>query len=212
MKPENILLPLDSDIEGLKLIDFGNSIVAPKERILVAPKTSKLNPLLGNVACNFPENIQYQSYSHKSDTWACHVIAYSTLAGCLLFQGPEDKETLELIMNSKDDLETKELFQEPVWEGVSPEAINVMSSLLSYRQWKKRPTAKQALNHPWIQCVAAKAQAEVLNKRGIDIASEAATTMLGFSAPDKLPHAVVTYMGSQHPVFVWPVASRFLKA
>ena len=194
LKPENILLPADRDIEGLKIIDFGNSLTAPKNGFLVAPKTKKLNRLVGNAAYMAPENVQYQSYSHKSDTWACGVIAYSALAGCLPFQGADDKETLELVMNSKDDVAKKELFKEPVWEGVSPEAIDFIANMLSYQQWK-RPSAKQALEHPWIQRVA-KSQAEVIHIRDTDIASEAAHTMLGFSAPGKLQQAVLMYMVS----------------
>ena len=125
---------------------------------------------------------------------ACGVIAFSALAGYLPFQGADDKETLERIMNCKDEVSMKELFKEPAWEGVSPEAIDFVSSLLCHQQWK-RPSAKQALEHPWIQRVA-RSQAEVIQERDTAVALEAAKSMLRFSARSKLEQAVLTYTAS----------------
>jgi serine/threonine protein kinase len=101
LKPENLLLEGRRDIEQLKLIGFGNAIVAPQRKYIVDPKTQKLPNLVGTPTYMSPESLQYQTYSHKSDIWACGVIAYQTLAGYLPFEGADDRETLELILNSK---------------------------------------------------------------------------------------------------------------
>jgi calcium-dependent protein kinase len=87
------------------------------------------------------------------------------------------------------------LFQGPAWESVSDEAIDFISKLLSYEQWK-RPTAKQALQRPWIQYVA-EAQAEVVQKRDAAMTIEAMCHLFDFSAPNKLQQAALIFISYQ---------------
>jgi calcium-dependent protein kinase len=187
IKPENILLEGHRQVEQLKLIDFGNSIVAEK--------STKLDRLIGNAAYLAPESLQYHTYSHKTDMWAIGVIAFYSLSKKFPFDAPTDRETLELILNSKEEVAKKEIFIGEAWETISDDAMDFIAQLLAFEQFK-RPSAKNALKHPWIQRVT-EAQAEVLLKRDATVAKAVTENLFQFHAPSKLQQAAVTFIASQ---------------
>lgn len=187
IKPENIMLESHRSTEQLKLIDFGNSIIAPK--------VEKTDRLIGAAAYLSPESLKYHNYSHKTDIWAIGVMAYFGLSGCMPFEADTDEEVLQLILNSKEEIVNKDLFKEDAWAAISDDAIDFVSQLLGFEPFK-RPSASDALQHPWIERVT-KAQVEVLKKRDIYQAQVCFEEMFCFSAPNKLQQAALTYIASQ---------------
>lgn len=86
-------------------------------------------------------------------------MAYQLLTGRLPFTGDDGDEVAELYMekqqcNNKDVFRAvlySELdFERSPWDVLSPGAKDLVSSLLT-RNCDNRPTAQQALSHPWLQ-------------------------------------------------------------
>lgn len=71
------------------------------------------------------------------------VIAYILLCGFAPFSGDDDLETLRLVQTAKLT------FPSPEWDVISEEAQDFCKSLLQ-RDANQRPTAKEALKHPWV--------------------------------------------------------------
>lgn len=187
IKAENILLEGHRHVEQLKLIDFGNSIQAPKAQ--------KLDRLVGAAAYLAPESLQHQNYGHKTDCWAIGVLAFLGLSGSTPFAADSDMETLELILNSKEEVLNKDIFKGEAWEGISSDAIDFVSKMLSFEPFK-RPSAKEALQHPWIKRVT-EAQVEVIEKYDTPLAQSSMENMFKLQATSKLQQAALTYIASQ---------------
>ncbi|KAL3901728.1 MAG: hypothetical protein SGARI_006028 [Bacillariaceae sp.] len=75
--------------------------------------------------------------------WSIGVIAYILLCGFAPFAGDTDYDTLQLV--ARAPLE----FPSPEWDDISDEARDFVTKLLN-RDPVQRPTADQALKHPWI--------------------------------------------------------------
>jgi calcium-dependent protein kinase len=71
------------------------------------------------------------------------VITYILLCGFCPFSGETDCETLNLVKNGKLE------FPSPEWDMISKDAVDFVRALLN-RDPLARPTAAQALQHPWI--------------------------------------------------------------
>ena len=82
-------------------------------------------------------------YTYKVDMWSIGVIAYILLCGFAPFAGDTDYDTLQLV--ARAPLE----FPSPEWDSISEEARDFVTKLLD-RDPTKRPTADEALKHPWI--------------------------------------------------------------
>jgi len=136
LKPENFLLKDDSDEKPIiKIIDFGLSRKNDTRTGLMASK-------VGTPSYIAPE-ILYQDYTYKVDIWSIGVITYILLCGYAPFAGYDDHETLRLVQSA--NLE----FGSPEWDDISSEAKDFVSQLLS-RDPNRRPTATEAMNHPWL--------------------------------------------------------------
>ena len=83
-------------------------------------------------------------YTSKCDIWSCGVIAYKLLSGLDLFEA----YTQDGLYNKM--IEGKVTFDDPAWKTVSPNAIDFVKKLLTYKE-EERPTAGEALQHPWIK-------------------------------------------------------------
>ena len=134
LKPENILIEkeekLDKDFLTIKIIDFGTC-----DKI---KKGEKLEKQVGTPYYTAPE-VNNKNYDKKCDLWSCGVILYVMLAGKQPFNGDNDEEINYAIQRCKID------FNDEIWDNISHDAKDLIKNP------KKRYSAKDALNHPWIK-------------------------------------------------------------
>ncbi|KAL3913369.1 MAG: hypothetical protein SGILL_006519 [Bacillariaceae sp.] len=135
LKPENFLMKDDSDDATIKIIDFGLS------RKDDAPQ-GVMSSRVGTPYYVAPE-VLLNEYTYKVDMWSIGVIAYILLCGFAPFAGDTDYDTLQLV--ARAPLE----FPSPEWDDISDEAKDFVTKMLQ-RDPQNRPTAEQALEHPWI--------------------------------------------------------------
>jgi calcium-dependent protein kinase len=82
-------------------------------------------------------------YTYKVDIWSIGVIAYILLCGFAPFAGDSDLDTLHLVRTGPLE------FPSPEWDDISAEAKDFVTQLLD-RDPITRPTADEAMHHPWI--------------------------------------------------------------
>jgi len=140
LKPENLLLarnPRSSHDIEVKIIDFGLS------KILV--DTSVASTFLGTRGYLAPEIIQRRQYTKSVDAWALGVIVFVLLCGCLPFD--DDCQNIP----SSPDLRAKFTLRFPRWaKDLSKSAKDLLNHLLDIDP-RRRYTAEQALDHPWVR-------------------------------------------------------------
>lgn len=133
LKPENIML-IRPDSQQIKLIDFGLARkYNPKENLKV---------MFGTPEFVAPEVIKYERITPATDLWSIGVIAYILLSGLSPFMGDTDAETLTNVQLADWD------FDDPVFDEISDEAKDFISSLLVLRA-SKRGTVDQCMKHRW---------------------------------------------------------------
>ncbi|KAJ5073051.1 serine/threonine-protein kinase [Anaeramoeba ignava] len=137
LKPENILLvSKDSDID-IKIVDFGLS------RIIT--QTDKFNTFAGTLQYLAPEVIDNKTgYGKECDIWSCGVILYILLCGYMPFSSDSRPSLARQITRCELD------FPNEIFEDVSVAAKNLIRRCLVIDP-KKRITADQILEHPWIK-------------------------------------------------------------
>jgi calcium-dependent protein kinase len=84
-----------------------------------------------------------KSYTEKCDLWSVGVIMYILLCGYPPFNGSRDEQIIKAVLAGKYSLD------EPEWADVSAEAKDLVAKLLTYNP-DERPSASEALKHPWI--------------------------------------------------------------
>lgn len=176
LKPENLLLDVASSKGNLKLIDFGTAtFISPGQR---------LSKQYGTAYYIAPEVIA-KDYDEMCDMWSCGVILYILLSGKPPFYGKDDAEILASVKKGKYNLSS------PLWQKVSSNAKMLISSLLQYDP-RNRLTARQALEHEWIQSYS---------EESLSASAPLLTEVLGnlgeFRVSQKLQHAVLTYIVAQ---------------
>lgn len=86
LKPENIVLISESDLNSVKLIDFGLAVKADSTSIKDYPKC-------GTLMYVPPEQvIKNYAYGKKSDMWAAGIILYL----CLFMEHPFQESSVSL--------------------------------------------------------------------------------------------------------------------
>eukprot|EP01116_Phalansterium_solitarium_P023212 TRINITY_DN8018_c0_g1_i1.p1 TRINITY_DN8018_c0_g1~~TRINITY_DN8018_c0_g1_i1.p1 ORF type:complete len:316 (+),score=117.72 TRINITY_DN8018_c0_g1_i1:70-948(+) len=135
LKPENLLLKSGDDTEVM-LSDFGLSKLFGEEQIM---KTACGTPYY--VA---PEVLNATGYDKEVDLWSIGVITYLLLCGYPPFYGESLPEVFEQIMKGHFE------FNSPYWDNISSEAKDFIKKLLLVDS-KKRLTADNALQHPWLR-------------------------------------------------------------
>ena len=143
IKPGNFLLSSSSERAPLKAIDFGLAVFY-EDRTL--PQTNL--GLEGTPWFMAPETLRSEVWP-ASDVWAAGVMAAELLTGRFPFDdrsspfSPSLSKVWKSILCDELDLSKRE------WEGVTDEAKDFVKMLL-VKDPKQRPTAKQALRHPWL--------------------------------------------------------------
>jgi len=162
IKPENLLLhqdladPTDPNSPGspgspkvIKLIDFDTSQS-------FGPTSPKSKSVVGTHGYIAPEAYKGE-YTQASDLWSVGVIFYVLMTGDMpfenaLFDNVEECDNTvgrgiegmcEVLQNEKIDWEC------PPWPDF-PMARDLCQRLLAFEPEARSPTAKDALNHPWL--------------------------------------------------------------
>jgi len=164
-------------MENLKVIDFGEAIVAPP--------TEKLTEITGTMAYMAPD-VLGQNYGHKCDIWSCGVIAFLLLTGKQPLKGASDEETFHNIVKGNIS------YDDPIWEALSENALDFVKTLLTWDQ-HVRPTAAEALRHPWVIKKANRTMSVDDRKHTVN----ALTNLEKFDAKSKLRVATCAFIASQ---------------
>ncbi|URE02176.1 calcium-dependent protein kinase [Musa troglodytarum] len=128
LKPENFLFANKKENSPLKAIDFGLSIFfKPGERF---------SEIVGSPYYMAPEVLK-RNYGPEIDIWSAGVILYILLC---------ENRTGSCTSHSSWDYR----FQREPWPSVSENAKNLVRQMLE-PDLKLRLTAKQVLEHPWLQ-------------------------------------------------------------
>jgi len=92
-----------------------------------------------------PEMIQRRDYTKSVDAWALGVIIFVLLCGCLPFD--DDCQSIP----HSPDLRQKFTLRFPRWaKDLSPSAKDLLNRLLDIDS-RRRYTAEQAMEHPWVK-------------------------------------------------------------
>jgi calcium-dependent protein kinase len=182
LKPENILLEESKELQSIKVIDFGLAQCIEKD--------TQMHDLAGSIYYIAPE-VLLGSHSFKADIWSCGVIAYILLSGFVPFDGHNDDQIKEAIITGEFD------FDDEVWEDVSEQALDFVSSLLEFDP-ADRYTAEEALKHPWIVQSRLDSTERLKRRQSAnDRALEALHNLGRFTAQNKLKQATYAFIASQ---------------
>ncbi|KAJ0449646.1 putative protein kinase CAMK-CDPK family [Helianthus annuus] len=135
LKPENFLFANKKENSPLKAIDFGLSIFfKPGE---------KFSEIVGSPYYMAPEVLK-RSYGPEIDIWSAGVILYILLCGVPPFWAESEQGVAQAILRGQID------FKREPWPSVSEGAKSLVRQMLEPDP-KLRLTAKQVLEHPWLQ-------------------------------------------------------------
>ena len=140
LKLENLMVSeIEKDIGTgdeyfwIKIIDFGTAKIFQKNK--------KEKAVIGSSYYIAPEVLK-QKYNEKCDTWSVGVILYMTLVGVAPFDGKTDEDIIRRIKIGKYNKNDERYIKH------SSEVKDLLSKLLE-KDYDKRLSAKEALNHPW---------------------------------------------------------------
>jgi len=136
LKPENFIFKSTKDSE-FKIIDFGLSNFEDLNNQGV------MTTRVGTPYYIAPEVLN-RKYTKACDLWSIGVIMYILLCGYPPFWGENDYEIFHKVKTEEVKFPTKG------WQNISIEAKTLILELLC-KNYKERPTATQALHHPWFQ-------------------------------------------------------------
>ncbi|KDP36877.1 hypothetical protein JCGZ_08168 [Jatropha curcas] len=135
LKPENFLLVSKEEKSPLKATDFGLSVFIEQGKIY--------RDIVGSAYYVAPEVLN-RNYGKEIDVWSAGVILYILLSGAPPFWGENEKGIFEAVAKGQLDL------QSSPWPKISSSAKDLIKKMLT-RDPKKRITAAQALEHPWLK-------------------------------------------------------------
>eukprot|EP00511_Aplanochytrium_stocchinoi_P007376 CAMPEP_0204831178 /NCGR_PEP_ID=MMETSP1346-20131115/10058_1 /ASSEMBLY_ACC=CAM_ASM_000771 /TAXON_ID=215587 /ORGANISM="Aplanochytrium stocchinoi, Strain GSBS06" /LENGTH=411 /DNA_ID=CAMNT_0051961999 /DNA_START=576 /DNA_END=1811 /DNA_ORIENTATION=+ len=177
LKPENIMLEKSKELDKIKLIDFGQACrFIPGE---------VLTDRLGTPYYVAPEVLK-QSYDFKCDLWSIGVITFVLLCGYPPFDGNDNETIFRKVKKGEFH------FHKKYWSHVSDEAKNFIRSMLTYDP-KSRPTANEALRHPWLE----NANSTILFSVPNDSFVGTLANIRKFNAKNELKKATFAYIASQ---------------
>ena len=96
-------------------------------------------------------------YDNKCDVFSSGVLLYLLLCLYTPFNGDDDNDILRKVMRCKFE------FPEEEWNGISDEAKDLVKKLMT--KWpKRRPSAEEALQHPWFEAVESGRRSEAADE------------------------------------------------
>lgn len=146
LKPENLLYLNEDQKSPVKLTDFGLAKYKGSE------SDAKMSTACGTPGYVAPEILQEKRYGKEVDMWSVGVILYILLCGYPPFYAENNEDLYTIIKNGDYD------FPDPYWTEISSAAKDLIRKLLQVNP-KKRLTAVQVLEHPWISGNAAPSRA-----------------------------------------------------
>lgn len=96
-----------------------------------------------------PEVLNSETYP-VSDVWSAGVMCYQLLCGYLPFDDRNNPSSPSLSLVWRSILTDEPSFSGSSWKNVTKEAVDFVKLLLE-KDHAKRPSAKKALGHPWLQ-------------------------------------------------------------
>ncbi|KAM3597688.1 uncharacterized protein V6R79_008050 [Siganus canaliculatus] len=135
LKPQNILLTSAKPLGDIRIVDFGLS-----RRM---DDITEVREILGTPEYVAPEILSYEPISTATDMWSIGVLTYVMLTGESPFLGDDKQETYLNISQVNID------YSQDTFEGISSLAVDFIKLLL-VKNPRKRATAEEALNHPWL--------------------------------------------------------------
>eukprot|EP00943_MAST-04B_sp_MAST-4B-sp1_P003108 g3108.t1 len=135
LKLENFIFTRKGNDGEVKLIDFGLS----KAYL----EGEHMRKVAGTSYYMAPEVLR-GDYSEEADMWSFGVVMFMLLSGRCPFGGHTDEQIQANVLRGKY------VFKQDAWEGISNEAKDFIKKLL-VQDFKKRMTAKEALDHAWMK-------------------------------------------------------------
>jgi calcium-dependent protein kinase len=171
LKPENIVFRTKAHKE-IVIIDFGDAKVIKEDEIY--------EDFVGTAFYLAPESVRNRTGAElkKSDMWTIGVITYVLLTGRPPFYGRDNKEILKQIIRYKVTFPKK--------GKISSLAKDFIRRLVEKRP-KIRYSAKQALQHKWLQGYAGKE----------DLGRDLVESLSSYTSVSKLKKVLVRMLGSQ---------------
>ncbi|KAK6932309.1 EF-hand domain [Dillenia turbinata] len=135
LKPENFLLASKDEKAMLKATDFGLSVFIEEGKVY--------RDIVGSAYYVAPEVLR-RNYGKEMDVWSAGVILYILLSGVPPFWAETEKGIFDAILEGYID------FESDPWPSISSSAKDLVRRMLT-QDPKKRITAAQVLEHPWIK-------------------------------------------------------------
>ena len=136
IQAEHLMFAKNDMNSPVKIIDFGVATVHK-------PGDAPMTAFAGSLRSVAPEVVK-RSYGRECDLWSIGVITYFLLTQNMPFNGATSNEVFQKIVSGR--------FFYPKWTetGLSEESKDFIDRLIVVDP-RKRLTARQALNHPWIR-------------------------------------------------------------
>ena len=173
LKPENILLEDKNEGLSIKVADFGSSSFIDSKK--------KLSGCFGSAYYVAPEVLMGQ-YNEKCDIWSVGVIMYILLTGKPPYKGSDERIIMDQVKTTPLQVEGSQFLN------LSRDSINLLQSLLVV-DYSSRISAKDALQHRWIQTYRERQECPDLTTALADLSH--------FSSSAKLKNAVHLFLASQ---------------
>jgi serine/threonine protein kinase len=152
IKPENMMLTSPGFLRNpdCKLIDFG---------LACSPGHATTNDCVGTPGYIAPEVVRFMPPTSSADIWSVGVTALELLLGFRVFDvsGHSSREKIFDAVKRYSRFEDLNLDGVPAWRQCSDEAQDFVQWLLEVDP-RQRPTAAEALEHPWLAMYKPEAQ------------------------------------------------------
>ncbi|CAB9509043.1 MAP kinase-activated protein kinase 2 (Fragment) [Seminavis robusta] len=184
VKPENLLMSGNKKWEDIKLIDFGLACYHNDD------EDEPMTEVFGSPYYVAPQVLEGE-YTNKADIWSCGTVAFVALAGYAPFDGDSTEDVIDRVHEGVFD------FEDEVWDDVSEDAKDFIRKLLTYDE-SERPTALEALQHPWlVQEREAHKQRVFSDSERRSSMEEVLAGMQCYEAKSKLKQATFALLASQ---------------